>query len=116
MILIRRDKSFTSDPENPNDLSRTEFGFENIEDGEMSQVQVDFKDFGRGPERRPDFAVKVEWIDVRSLLAAFIEMEHPEALYLQSLINLAAAIEGVGWTPDCAPTKELLEDLPPQSN
>lgn len=112
MILIRRDKSFTSDPENPNDLSRTEFGFENIEDDEM--VQVAFKDFGRGQERRPDFAVKVEWIDVQCLLRAFMEMGEHDAVYIHRLLKLAEAVEKVGWSPDWAPTKELLEALSPQ--
>lgn len=51
----------------------------------MSEVRVDFKDFGRGSQRRADFAVKVNWIDVRAFVAAFMEMEHPKALYLRRL-------------------------------
>ncbi len=77
----------------------------------MSEVKVDFKDFGRGEQRRPDFAVKVNWIDVRGFVAAFIEMEHPEALYLQRLIKLAEAIKGAGWSPDEPPTKEFFDIL-----
>jgi hypothetical protein len=114
MKLIRRDKSFTGDPENPLHWEE-EFGFEKIEDGEMSEVRVDFEDFGRGQKKRPGFAVKVSWLDVRNYVAAFIEMEHPDALYLQRLIKLAEAIEGAGWSPE-DPPEEGFHDILPQSN
>ena len=109
MLLIRLDKSVTSDPENPQDYAQREFGFKKIEDRdkEMSRVRIDYPDFGRGPQRRPGFAVEVDWIDVRSYLAAFIEMEHPEALYIKRLITLAKAIEDAGWSPDDPPTVEF---------
>jgi len=61
MLLIRYDKSFTSDPEDPRDFSREEFGIKKIKsdfDGEL-KARVEFPDFGRGPQRRPGFAVEV---------------------------------------------------------
>jgi hypothetical protein len=112
MILIRRDKSFTAAPENPQDYFEEEYGFEKVEDGGTSAVKVDFKDYGRGKQRRPDFAVKVNWLDVRGYMAAFIEMEHPQALYLQRLLKLAKAIEGAGWSPDDPPEEGFFDNLP----
>ena len=33
-------------------------------------------------------------------MTAFMEMKHPEALYLLRLIKLAEAIDDAGWHPD----------------
>ncbi len=61
MLLIRKDKSFTADPENPKDYAQREFGFKKIEDRdkERSRVRIDYPDFGSGPQRFPGFAVEV---------------------------------------------------------
>jgi len=112
MWLIRYDKSVTSDPDDPQDLSREEFGVEkvgDVSDEESSKVRVEFPDFGRGEHRRPSFAVEVDWPDVRRFVAAFIEMDHPEALHFQRLQKLAEAIEEAGWSPDEPPTSKFFE-------
>ena len=112
MRLIRKDRSFTADPENPDDYSREEHGFEQEELDEI--VRVDFPDFGRGKERRPSFSVEVTWIDVKYFLRAFMEMGEHDAVYIHRLLKLAEAVEEAGWSPDWAPTKELIETLSPQ--
>ncbi len=113
MRLIRRDKSFTADPENPQDYCVEEYGIdEKIQDGEMSEVKIDFKDFGRGSQRRPNFAVKVNWLDVQIFMRAFIEMGHPDALYLQRLIKLDDAVQGAGWHSEATPREGFFDILP----
>ena len=92
MRLIRKDKSFTSDPDNPDDYSREEYGFEKDEFDE--KIKVDFPDFGRGEQRRPSFSVELNWIDVRSFLRAFMEMGENDAVYIHHLLKLAEAVEG----------------------
>ena len=82
MRLIRRDKSFTSDPENPNDYMETEYFFETDELEE--RLRVNFPDFGRGKERRPGFSVEVDWQDVTGFLMAFYRNGEPRrCLYSQ---------------------------------
>jgi hypothetical protein len=39
--------------------------------------------------------------------------EH-DAVYVHRLLKLAEAVEEAGWSPDWAPTKELIETLSPQ--
>jgi hypothetical protein len=63
-------------------------------------VRVDFKRFGRGMQRRSDFAVEITWSDVLGLVRRFIEMRHPDAIHLARMIKLAEAVEDVGWSPD----------------
>jgi hypothetical protein len=118
MELIRLDVSFTADPENPQDHRQEEFGIEKLEDGlpEYSKLRVDFKRFGRGEQRRSDFAVEMSWIDVQGFVRAFVEMGQPDALYLQRVIRLAEAIQRAGWSPDDPPTEDFWEIVPPQSN
>ena len=53
-----------------------------LESEEASKIRVDFKRFGRGTQRRSDFAVEMGWIDVQGFVRAFIEMGHPDALHL----------------------------------
>lgn len=112
MRLIRKDKSVTSDPDNPNDFAADEFGFEKDEFAE--KVRVNFPDFGRGPQRRPAFAVELTWLDVRSFLRAFMEMGEHDAVYIHRLLKLAEAVEESGWTPQWPPTEEVIDDLSPQ--
>lgn len=112
MRLIRRDKSFTSDPDNPNDYGTDEFVFEKNEFDE--KLTVDFPDFGRGEQRRPSFSVEVTWLDVRNFLRAFMEMGEHDAVYLHHLLKLAESIEESGWSPEWPPTGELIEELSPQ--
>ena len=115
MILIRRDPSPKKD-EWPDDHRQEEFLIEKSEDWDLdpedSRIKVDFTRFGRGTERRSDFAVEMSWIDVQGFVRKFIEMGHSEALYLQRLIRLAEAIEGVGWSPNDPPTEDFSRIMP----
>jgi len=77
---------------------------------------VDFKRFGRGTQKRSDFAVEVTWIDVQGFVRAFIEMGHPDALYLKRVIRLAEKIEDAGWSPDDPSTEDFWQIMPPNSD
>ena len=112
MRLIRKDKSVTSDPDNPNNYAADEFGFEKNEFEE--KVRVDFLDFGRGPQRFPSFSVELTWLDVRNCLKAFMEMGEHDAVYLHRLLKLAEAVEDAGWSPEWPPSKDVIEELSPQ--
>lgn len=112
MRLIRWDRSVTADPNNPVNHAADEFGFERDDE---ETVRVDFPDFGRGPERRPSFSVKLTWLDVCSLLREFMEMGEHDAVYLHRLLKLAEAVEVAGWSPEWAPTKDL-DELSSQLN
>jgi hypothetical protein len=120
MILIRRDQSWKKEDEWPDDLSQREFRIERDEEesliADTTPIWVNFKRFGRGTERRSDFSVEVSWIDVRGFIRTFIEMGHPEALYLEQLIQLAQAIEKSGWTSNDSPPTEDFSRILPHSN
>jgi hypothetical protein len=115
MILIRRDPSPKKD-EWPDDHRQDEYRVEKCEDWHLdpqaSGIRVDFKRFGRGTERQSDFAVEMNWIDVQGFVREFIEIGHPEALYLQRLIRLGEAIENAGWSPNDPPTEEFSQIVP----
>jgi hypothetical protein len=49
---------------------------------------------------------------VKGLVKAFIEMEHPEALYLDRAIRLVKKMEDSGWHNDDLPDEEFWEILP----
>jgi hypothetical protein len=115
MQLIRLDSNPNPNPdEYPNDHRQTESGVEKVEDHfpETSTVKVAFNRFGRGQQRRSDFAVEVNWVDVQGFVRAFVEMGHPDALHLQRMIKLAEAIEDAGWSPNDPPTQEFWEIVP----
>lgn len=115
MILIRRDPSPKKD-EWPDNHAQEEFLVEKSEgwdfDFETVTVQVDFNRFGRGTERRSHFTVKVGWIDVRSFITEFIEIGHPDAEYLQRILQLAKAMETGGWSSDSPPSEDFWDILP----
>jgi hypothetical protein len=115
MMLIRRDPN-PKKYELPDDHQQQEFGIERHQDCELdrddARIRVDFKRFGRGTERRSDFAVEISWIDVQGFVREFMKMGHSEALYLLSLIRLADAIEQVGWHPK-KPPNEAFSDIMP---
>jgi hypothetical protein len=116
MLLIRRDPSPKKD-EWPDDHAQEEFLIEKSEDWdvdfESATIQVDFKRFGRGTERRSHFTVKVSWTDVRGFIREFIEMgQHPDAEYLQRILQLAKAMENTGWSSDNPPTEDFWDILP----
>ena len=119
MILVRLDSNPNPKPdEYPDDHRQAEFGMENIEDNDPqdSRVKVAFPRFGHGEKNRSDFVVELNWIDVQGYIRSFIEMGHPDALYLQRLIQLAGKIENTGWFPDDPPSEDFLDILPPNSN
>jgi hypothetical protein len=119
MILVRLDSNPNPKPdEYPNDHRQVGYGAEQIQDSspEDSMVKVAFPRFGRGKDRRSDFAVEMNWTDVQGYVREFIEMKHPDALHLQRLIRLAEKIENAGWFPDNLPTEDFEDILPPQSN
>lgn len=111
MRLIRYDESYTADPDNPVNYWRDEFEIEETDDDD--ELKIEFKQFGRGPDKKPHFAVKVSWIDVQAFIEAFIEKGDDNALYLQRLIKLAVAIEEAGWSPEEPPQKEIFDLLSP---
>ena len=116
MLLIRRDPS-PKKGEWPDNHVQEEFRIEKSEgwdfDFEAATIQVDFNRFGRGAERRSDFTVKINWIDVRGFIREFIEMgHHPDAKYLQRILQLAKAMENAGWSPDSPPDEDFWDILP----
>ncbi|QWG14476.1 hypothetical protein KMZ29_07350 [Bradyrhizobium sediminis] len=119
MILIRLDSKPNPKPdEYPDDHRQVEYGVEQITDSlpEASRVKVAFPRFGRGEQKRSDFAVEMNWVDVQGYVREFIEMGHPDALHLQRLIRLAEKIENAGWFPDDPPTEDFWDIVPPNSN
>jgi hypothetical protein len=70
---------------------------------------VNFDRFGLGNQRRSHFTVEVNWIDVRGFIREFIEMGHPEAVYLQRILQLGKAIEDADWS---SPSEEFWDVLP----
>jgi hypothetical protein len=119
MDLIRLDSNPNPNPDKePREHRQSEYELRRIGEDfpEDSQLRVNFSRFGPGPERRPNFAVQVSWLDVRGLVREFIEIGHPEALYLQRLILLADKIEKAGWSPDDPAPEDFWEIVPPQSN
>lgn len=118
MDLIRLDSNPNPKPDKfPNDHRQTEYAmYKKVEDHfpEEAKLRVNFSRFGLGEERRPNFAVEVDWLDVRSFVREFVEMGHPEAVHLQRLIRLGDAIERAGWSPDDPAPEDFWEILPPQ--
>jgi hypothetical protein len=73
MNLVRLDSNpHRKDDEAPDDHVQSSFAVNEIEDAfpvdDSSRVRVPFPRFGRGPERRPSFAVDVTWLDVKNLI------------------------------------------------
>ena len=117
MDLIRLDSNPHPDPDKfPDDHVQTEYGVDQVDeyaDPESAKLRVEFKRFGRGEQRRSDFAVEMNWMDVKGFLREFIELGHPEALHLRRMIGLARAVERAGWEPADPPPKEFWDDFPP---
>jgi hypothetical protein len=100
--------------EEPDEHRQNSYAIENVPDEGMPEcaiAKVKFPRFGRGELRRSDFEVELNWIDVKGLVTAFIEMDHPEALYLAGALKLVRNIEGAGWYNDDIP-EEFWEILP----
>jgi hypothetical protein len=119
MDLIRLDSNPNPKPdEYPNDHRQTEFRVEIVDDDpEYPTLRVPFPRFGLGEQRRPSFAVEVNWIDVKGFLSEFMKLGHPEADHLRRMIVLAEAIEKAGWRPVDPPPQEFWDQFPPpQSN
>jgi len=115
MDLIRLDSNPHPDPDQfPDDHYQTEFGIEQVEDPfpEGALLRVRFPRFGKGPQRRSDFAAQISWIDVKGFIREFVEMQHPEALHLWRMVTLAKAIEKAEWEPTDPPDDEFWEILP----
>jgi hypothetical protein len=119
MILVRLDSNPNPKPdEYPDDHRQVQNGTEQMQDSvpEASMLTVAFPRFGRGTERRSNFAVEMNWNDVQNYVREFVEMGHPDALHLQRIIRLAEKIEGAGWFPNDLPTEDFGHILPPISN
>ena len=117
MDLIRLDSNPNPNPDEfPDDHRQCEYGVSQIEDhfAEDAKLRVSFPRFGRGQQRRSDFAVEVDWIDVRAFIREFIEMKHPEAIHLARVIRLSEVIENVGWSPN-DPAPEEFWDIAPST-
>lgn len=117
MNLVRRDSNpHPKEDEWPDDHVQTSFAIEQIEDDfpvdESSKVRIPFNRFGRGAERRSDFAVDINWLDVTSVIGKFIEIEHPHAMHLKRILELARSVERAGWQSDDEPV-EFWDDLLP---
>jgi hypothetical protein len=119
MDLIRLDSNpHPNANEYPDDHRQTEFGVEvmnEYDDPESSKLRVNFLRFGLGEQRRPSFAVEVNWIDVKGFLNEFMELGHPEAVHIRRMIALAEAIEGAGWQPADPPPADFWEGFPPHA-
>jgi hypothetical protein len=116
MNLIRLDSNPNPKPdEYPNDHLQNSYTLVKMPDQatpEEAKARFMFPRFGRGEQKRSDFAVDLEWLDVRWLVGAFIEMEHPEALHLERVMRLVRKIEDAGWYNDDLPNEEFWEILP----
>ena len=115
MNLIRLDSSPNPNPDEfPNHLSQELHHFREMP-GEIlpeeSKVRISFPRFGRGEQRQSDFAVDVDWLDVRRLVTQFIEMKHPEATNLERVLRLVSQIEKAGWYNSDLP-EDFWEILP----
>jgi hypothetical protein len=66
-------------------------------------VRSMFYSFGHGSLRTSDFAIELKWEDMQTLMASFVEMNHPEALRIQVALRLAEAAEQAGWSPSDLP-------------
>ena len=114
MELIRLDPSPKQDMW-PDDHSQVSYGLETVPDKvapEDAKAVASFRRFGRGEQRRSDFRVELNWIDVKGLVRAFIEMEHPEAAYLDQALRLVKKLEDAGWQNDALVNEEFWEILP----
>lgn len=60
-------------------------------------VVARFDRFGGGTHRKSDYEVLSEWQDVEELIAKFCDAGHPEAIFLKTARELAAAVEAAGW-------------------
>ena len=119
MDLIRLDSTPNTNPDDmPDDFRQTQYLVQKVEDSEPegSAVKVPFGRFGRGEQRKSDFVVELTWIDVQGFIRAFIEMGHPDALYIERVIRLADTIEDAGWVPNDPAPEDFREILPPNSN
>jgi hypothetical protein len=118
MNLIRLDSNPHPNPDEfPNDHRETQYGVERVDgyDPESSQLRVNFPRFGLGEQRRPSFAVEINWIDVKHYLSEFMELGHPEAVHIRRVIALAEAIEGAGWEPAHPPPTDFWDGFPPSN-
>jgi hypothetical protein len=114
MDLIRLDPSPKPDEE-PDEHRQTSYALENVPDEQMPEgaiAKAKFHRFGRGELKRSDFEIELNWIDVKGLVKAFIEMDHPEAAYLAEALRLARHISDSGWYNDSLPDEEFWEILP----
>jgi hypothetical protein len=85
---------------------------DNLPRDEASSVQVLFKRFGRG-ERPRNYVVEINWLDMKSLINKFIEIENPHAHHLKRILEIARALDKIGWQSDSEPVEfweGLLED------
>jgi len=57
--------------------------------GRGNEVWVGFNRFGKGYERRSDFAVYLNWRDVEALIERFDRQGHPKALAMKNAIRSA---------------------------
>jgi hypothetical protein len=117
MDLIRLDSTPNTHPDEiPDDFRQTQYLIVKDEDGDASAIRVPFERFGRGEQRKSDFVVELTWIDVQGFVRAFIEMGHPDALYIERVIRLADTIEDAGWAPSDPAPEDFREIMPPNSN
>jgi hypothetical protein len=64
---------------------------------EAAYVVTKFDRFGGGSKRQSDFEVMMQWHDVEAIIDEFCKANHPSAVKLQSALELAEAIEELGW-------------------
>lgn len=117
MHLIRLDSNPNPKPDEfPNHYYQTEHEMtlpDDVTDGSGARVRIDFPRFGRGDQRKSDFAVEIDWIDMSRLLKKFVEIGQPDAIHLLRMVRLADAIEKAGWSPDDAPEEGFWETWQP---
>jgi hypothetical protein len=79
--------------------TKTQDGIYNVDhiEPDSKRVQIHFRNFGWGPERRSEFGVNLRWEDVEFALKRFSDMGHPEAIKMRNALSLASAAEEAGW-------------------
>jgi hypothetical protein len=63
------------------------------DDVSQSEIHLDFRDYGEGPDQRSWLRIIATWRDVEALIQKFAELGHQSAVRLQRAEQLATAVE-----------------------
>lgn len=75
---------------------------DNVPRFDDASVRVIFGKFGRGEKPR-NYEVEVDWMEVKRLIKEFVDMKHPHAIYLKSVLSLTRSLGDHGWHNEAEP-------------